>query len=99
MDQSKHFFVCPLCGELIEALGPEETRQAPMPAVDTSADTPLQAHIRQRIEQNVAANEAVLELHMAINHTMKEALLALGEARNALMDIREVLTPPGPLSD
>lgn len=88
MSASRTVFICPLCGDQIEALVPEDTRGLPFTPFPSSGD-PLRDHVEARVRQNVEANEAVLEMHLGLNHTMPEALRALGTARNALMDIRE----------
>jgi len=85
----KRAFICPLCGEPIEAMTPEETVNAPTPEgwePDLSAH-PLANAAAFRHAQNTAANEALIQAHLLSNHTMEQALRALGTARNALMEI------------
>jgi hypothetical protein len=93
----KRAFVCPLCGAIIDSMEPHETKNAPAPEgwdFDWSSDDPqerLQRSLEFRLAQNMAANEAIIWAHFEGHHTLREAVLALGQARNALMDIRETL--------
>ena len=82
-------FICPLCGERIEAMTMTDTRNAPAPE-DWTPNLSLHPSVNAAnfaTAQNLEANEALIHAHMLSNHTMHEALLALGVARNALFDI------------
>lgn len=86
----KRAFVCPLCGEPIDALEPHETRNAPAP---DDWEPNLSVNYAQNaaqfaMAQNMAANEALIWAHFESYHSLREAVLALGVARNALMEIR-----------
>lgn len=89
----KRAFVCPLCGEPIDAMEPHETAKAPAPEgwVPNLSVAPEVNAVNFAVAQNLAANEALIWSHISSMHTMREAVLALGQARNALMEIREVL--------
>ncbi len=82
-------FICPLCGEAIEAMDPTETKDAPSPEgwVPNLSLNPIQNAVNFAMAQNMAANEAIIWAHFESHHTLREAVLALGRARNALMEI------------
>lgn len=85
-------FICPLCGERIEAMTMTDTRNAPAPE-DWTPNLSLHPSVNAAnfaTAQNLEANEALIHAHMLSNHTMHEALLALGVARNALFDIHAI---------
>lgn len=91
-------FICPLCGAPIEAMTPEQTVNAPAPKDWDYSERPgetfgeaMQRGAEFRLAQNMEANEALIWAHFESHHSLKEAVLALGVARNALMEIREIL--------
>ena len=82
-------YVCPICGDLIEALSPEETKNAPTPEdwePNLSAN-PVHNALDFAAAQNMAANEALILSHYELSHSMRELAVALGAARSALQDI------------
>lgn len=83
------YFECPLCDHLIKYLEPDQT--PPQIAFDFAAredEDPLQAAIRFRIEQVEAANEQLVLSHFETHHSIREFAVALGTARNALLDLQ-----------
>jgi hypothetical protein len=81
--------VCPVCGDFVDVLNPEQVPRAP------------EASQEEFIEAVVAANSAIMRAHLEATHTVHEVMVCLGEARNALMAIRDQaatgawLYPPG----
>lgn len=89
----KRAFICPLCGTPIDAMTPEETAYAPAPKdwVPTSDDE-RQNRAEFAIAQNMEANEALIWAHFESHHNLREAVMALGTARQALFDIANRIT-------
>jgi hypothetical protein len=86
-----HYFNCPLCEHLIKVLEPAEVPPTLAFEFERRDDeNPLQAAIRYRIEQATAANEQLIWAHIETHHTLRDAVMALGVARNALRNLREV---------
>lgn len=91
-DDQRIGWLCFICGEAIDGLDAEQTKDAPPPknwAYDKSLSIAENA-VAYATVQNIEANEALILAHMEGQHTIREVLLALGQARNALSEIREV---------
>jgi hypothetical protein len=83
------YFECPLCTHVIKTLEPHETPPQIAFRFETREDEPLlAAALRFRMEQNMAANEALIWAHIETHHTLRDAVMALGAARTALLTIR-----------
>ena len=72
-DRPQIEFICPLCREKIERVDP--------------AETPGPADLQGRIEQLMRLDEQAILFHFQISHTMKDVVMAMGQARNALAEI------------
>lgn len=85
------YYVCPLNPDhLIKAIDVEDAVQATLDLevrVEPGED-PLKALVRAGIEKRAADDEASILMHVELHHSLKETLVALGTARNALLDIR-----------
>ena len=73
-DRPQIEFICPLCREQIQRVDP--------------AETPGPAGLQERIEQIIRLDEQAILGHFEISHTMQEVVMAMGQARAALVDIR-----------
>ena len=85
-------FLCIVCGEVIDGLSAEQTKDAPRPqgwSYDPARSV-IDNAVAYATMQNMEANEALILAHVEGQHTIAEVLVCLGTARNALMEIREV---------
>ena len=82
-------FLCHICGETIAAFNPDEIPLPEVP-VGLGGDEYIAWAAQAKLEALTAANEQVILRHVQIWHKTSEILEALGTARNALMDVREM---------
>ena len=85
-------YVCPLNpAHIIEVVEPGNPLQAmfALEVTPREGEHPAQALRRAAVEAQVAADEAMLLMHLEVHHSIREVALALGTARNALKDIQQ----------
>jgi hypothetical protein len=91
-------FVCPVGGCIIDGLDASQTKDAPAPVGwQPPGDDIITNAASFAVAQNMQANEALILAHVESQHTVKQLLIALGVARNALQEIRETLATNGAL--
>lgn len=72
--------VCPVCGIFVDVLNPEQVLR-----VEGMTD-------EEHIEQVVETNSIILRAHVETSHTVHEVMLVLGQARQALIDVKALTT-------
>lgn len=97
-DGAGDYMVCPLpsCEHIIKMERPtpggvEEI--APKPG-ETFTDA-INRVVRHRVESHYRANEAVINAHFELEHTVVEFAVAYGQARNALAEIHDLVNRGG----
>ena len=76
--------LCPVCHGEIDLLNPD---QVPVREGEST---------QERIDRIVEANESLILAHAKATHSLRDAMVALGTARSALIEIRDSIGPPVP---
>lgn len=98
-DGAGTYYVCPLDpAHIIKRTEPAPEALFNLQVEVREGEDPLKALVRAQIERAIASDEALILMHLELQHSVKEIAVALGTARNSLIEIERALDIGGGLA-